>query len=48
METSEIVLLYAQCIQTALPFTLVFYIGDFIVTTILRAAFGGRLTFKSF
>jgi len=48
MEISAIVSLYVECIRIALPFTIVFYISDFLVTTILRAAFGGKLTFKSF
>lgn len=48
MQVNEIVALYVECIQIALPVTLVFYLGDFITTTILRAAFGGRLSFKSF
>lgn len=48
MEISDMVLLYVGCIEIALPLTLVFYICDFMVTTFLRAALGGRLTFKSF
>lgn len=48
MSSTEIILLYAECIKTALPFTIIFYIGDFITCSILRAAFGGRLSFKSF
>ena len=48
MQINEIVALYVEVIQFALPFTIVFYLSDFIVTTFLRAAFGGRLTFKSF
>ena len=48
MQINEIVAMYVEVIQIALPFTIVFYLRDFIVTTFLRAAFGGRLTFKSF
>lgn len=48
MEISDIVGLYVECIQIALPFTIAFYLCDFIVTTFLRTAFGGKLTFKSF
>ena len=48
MQINEIVALYVEVIQIALPFTIVFYLSDLIVTTFLRAAFGGRLTFKSF
>ena len=48
MEISEIILLYVECISIALPFTICWYICDFMVTTFLRAAFGGKLIFKSF
>ncbi len=48
MTISEIVALYVEVIQIALPFTITFYICEFVVTTFLRAAFGGRLTFKAF
>lgn len=47
MEISDIVALYVQCIQIALPVTIVFWMCDFIVCTFLRAAFGGKLTFGS-
>lgn len=47
MVISDIVSLYVDCIQVALPFTITFWICDFIVTTFLRAAFGGKLTFGS-
>lgn len=45
MEVAEIVALYVDCIEIALPFTLVFYIGDYIVTKFLTAALGGKLRF---
>lgn len=48
MEAADIVLLYVDCIRTALPFTIVFWMCDFAVCTFLRAAFGGKLTFQSF
>lgn len=48
MTVNDIVALYVECIQIALPFTIVFYLSDFLVTTFLRAAFGGKLSFKSF
>lgn len=48
MAVSEIIALYVECIQIALPFTICFYICDFLVTTFLRVAFGGKLSFKSF
>lgn len=48
MEISDIVALYVECIRIALPFTIVFYLAEFVTSTILRTAFGGKLTFKSF
>lgn len=48
LEIADIVALYVECIQIALPFTIVFYLGEFVTSTILRTAFGGKLTFKSF
>lgn len=48
MFVSDAAALYGEIIAGALPFTLVFFFGDFLVTTFLRAAFGGKLTFKSF
>ena len=48
MEIADIIELYVEVIQIALPFTICFYSCDFIVTTFLRTAFGGKLTFKSF
>ena len=48
MDVNQIIALYVDCIKIALPFTIVFFICDFIVTTFLRSAFGGRLTFRSF
>lgn len=46
MSAVEIVQLYAEVISQALPFTITFFFCDFLVTTFLRAAFGGRLSFK--
>ena len=46
MSAAEIVQLYAEVISQALPFTIVFFFCDFLVTTFLRAAFGGRLSVK--
>jgi len=48
MQIADIVTLYVEVIQIALPFTIVWYISEFLVQTFLRAAFGGRLSFKSF
>lgn len=46
MVVADIVSLYVECIQYALPFSLVFFFCDFLVTTIIRSAFGGKLTFR--
>lgn len=48
MAVADIVSIYVDCMMIALPVTIVFFLGDFMVTTVLRAMFGGRLTFKSF
>lgn len=48
MEVSEIIVLFVEVITQALPFTIVFWMGELIVTTFLRAAFSGRLSFKAF
>ncbi len=47
MEVSEIVALYNECVAYFLPFTIVFWLCNFVVTTILRAAFGGKFDFRS-
>ena len=47
MVSADIVKLYVECIEIALPFTIAFWVCDFIVCTFLRAAFGGKLTFGS-
>lgn len=41
----EIVALYVDIVRSAVPVALVFGFGDLMVTTFLRAAFGGRLSF---
>lgn len=46
MASSDIVALYASMLQEALPFAIIFWLCDLIVTTFLRAAFGGKLTFR--
>lgn len=48
MAVSDIVSIYVECMMIALPVAIVFFLGDFMVTTVLRAMLGGRLTFKSF
>lgn len=44
MELSDIVLLYVDIVRSAVPVALVFGFGDLIVSTLLRVAFGGRLS----
>lgn len=46
MEAVEVVKLYAEIVKLAIPFTFVFWVCEMITTSILRAAFGGRLSFK--
>lgn len=48
MELTAIVSLYVEIVESAIPVALVFGFGDLIVATFLRAAFGGRLSLKSF
>lgn len=45
-DPNEIVALYIDIIQVALPFVLIFWMCDFVVQVFLRAAFGGKLTFR--
>ena len=46
-DSAEIVALYLELIQGALPFVIIFWACDFVVCYLLRAAFGGRFDFKS-
>lgn len=46
MSVADIALLYAECVKLALPFAFVFWAGEMFVTTVLRTAFGGRLSFN--
>lgn len=39
MDVSEIVALYNECAAYFLPFTVVFWMCNFVVTTILRRGF---------
>lgn len=45
-DPTEIVALYIDIIQVALPFVVIFWMCDFVVQVFLRAAFGGKLTFR--
>lgn len=47
IDPNEIVSLYVDIISVALPFAIVFWMCDFVVHTILRAAFGGKFDFRS-
>lgn len=46
MQISDIVLLVTQVYTEALPFAICFWMGELIVSTFLRAAFSGRLSFR--
>lgn len=46
MSVQEIVKLYVEVMQEAIPFAVVFWMGNLIVSTFCRAAFGGRLEFR--
>lgn len=46
MSVEPIVLLFCDVVGISLPFAIVFWAGELIVTTVLRAAFGGRLSFR--
>lgn len=46
MAISDIVGLYVECLNYALPVAIVFWVCDLLVSTILRTAFGGKLTFR--
>lgn len=46
MDTGEIVALYVQMIEVALPVTVTMWLCQFVVRTILKAAFGGRFDLK--
>lgn len=47
MAVSDIALLFAEVVKEAIPITIVWYLGELVVGSFLRAAFGGRLTFKA-
>lgn len=42
----ELVDIYVDCIEIAMPIAFTFFICNLVVHTILTAAFGGRLTFR--
>ena len=46
MEAVEVVKLYVEIVKLAIPFTFMFWVCEMITTTVLRAALGGRLSFK--
>lgn len=47
MPITDIVSCYVSIVQYALPIAIIFGLGDLCVGTILRAAFGGRMTFRA-
>lgn len=46
MTPGDVVLIYADILKTAVPFMFVFWVCETIACTLLRAAFGGRLSFR--
>lgn len=44
---TEAIAIYTEVITYALPFAIAFEVGNLIVSTFLRAAFGGKLWFGS-
>lgn len=48
MTADVIIGLYVQFIELVIPFVFIFWVCDFLTCTILRAAFGGRLTFGGY
>lgn len=42
---SDAIQIYAQILEQCIPFAIVFGIGNIIVSTFLRVAFGGKLWF---
>ncbi len=42
----QIVSVYVEFLQAAIPFAIVFGFGNLCVSVILRAAFGGKLVIK--
>lgn len=46
MSATEIITLYTDAITQAVPFAIMWFFCDLITTTILRSAFGGKLTFR--
>lgn len=45
-EMQEAISLYVEVIKPAIPFGIAFAICDFIVTTFMDAAFGGKYRFR--
>lgn len=46
MDTTAIIQLYVDAISPAIPFAVTWFLCDLVLTTVLRVALGGRLTFK--
>lgn len=42
---TEIIQIYADVVSVAVPFAIVFAIGNLIVSSFLRMAFGGKIEF---
>ncbi len=46
MESADVVLLFVDIVKLAIPFAFIFWVCEMITTMFVRAAFGGRLSFK--
>lgn len=46
MTIADSILVYAEVVKTALPFAVAFILGNTVVCTFLRMAFGGKVTFE--
>ena len=42
---TDAISLYAQIVMGAIPYAITFAIGDLIVSSFIRMAFGGKVTF---
>lgn len=46
MEYNDIIALFVDIVENAVPFAVVFTLGNILVNTFLRMAFGGKIEFK--
>lgn len=46
MSGSDIIALFVDIVEVAVPFATIFTLGNILVNTFLRMAFGGKVEFK--